>query len=87
MNAATERRRSAGSGEPKIQQVGIVRDDCGDAGFFAIDLKLLDLFFAVRFRRPLARRLGKNLNRVAVDFFAVEKRVADAAGDGHVGAQ
>ncbi len=71
----------------EIEQVGIVRDDFGDAGFLAIDDKLFDLFFAVWFRRPLARRLGKNLDRIAVDFLAVEQRVADAAGDRHVSAQ
>ena len=52
-----------------------------------IGVKLLDLFFAIWFAGPLARRLGKNLDGVAFDFFAVEQRVADAAGDGHVGAQ
>ena len=74
-------------GRAQVQQIGIVRDDLRDAGVFAIGVKLLDLFFAIRFGGPLARGLGKNLNRVAGDFFAFEKGVADAAGDGHVRAQ
>ena len=71
----------------QVQQVGIVRDDFRYAGVFPVGVKLLDLFFAIRFAGPLARGFGKNLNRVAFDLFAVEKGVADAAGDRHVGAQ
>jgi hypothetical protein len=58
-----------------------VRDDFRYAGVFPVGVKLLDLFFAIRFAGPLARGFGKNLNRVAFDLFAVEKGVADAAGD------
>jgi hypothetical protein len=50
-------------------------------------VKLLYFFLAVRFRSPLARRFGENLNRVTSDFVSLKKCIADAAGDGHMRAQ
>jgi hypothetical protein len=64
-----------------------VRDDRPDAGLLAIALEESDLVFAVRVRRPLARRAREDLDRVALDFFAFEQRFVDATGDGHMRAQ
>ena len=74
-------------GRAQVEQVGIVGDHRSDAGFLPIGVELRDLVFSQRLRRPLARRLGENLNRLAGDLPAFEKGVADAAGDGHMGAQ
>jgi hypothetical protein len=57
-------------------------NDGADAGCFSVDVKQLNLFFRVRFGSPLARRFGENLDRVTIDFFAFDKRVADTAGNG-----
>ena len=62
-------------------------DHLANARLFLVDAKLLDSFLRIRLGIPLARRLGEDLNRVAIDFFAVEQGVADAAGDGHMSAQ
>ena len=80
-------RAQRGVGRTEIQQIGIVGNNGVDAGFLAIDLKLLDLVFRERLGGPLPRRLGKNLDGVAIDLLAFKQRIADAAGDGHVGAQ
>jgi hypothetical protein len=61
--------------------------DSGDAGFLPINAKLFDFLFRVRFRRPLARGFGEDLNGVARDFFSVEERIANAAGDRHMRAK
>ncbi len=59
-------------------------DDGGDAGLFPVRFELRDLFGAVRLAGPLARRLGKDLNRVAIHFFAEQQSVADASRDRHM---
>jgi hypothetical protein len=64
-----------------------VGDDRADAGFLPIDVKLFDLFLAVRFGSPLARRFGEDLNRVTSDFLPLHECIADAAGNGHMCAQ
>ena len=62
-------------------------DHGSDAGVLAVGMELGDFIFFQRLRRPLARRLGENLNRLAADLLAFEKGIADATGDGHMGAQ
>src|SRR5882672_1295490 len=74
-------------GRAEVHEVGIVGDHGRDAGLDSIALKLFDLLVRKRIRRPLARRLGENLDAFASDLLAAIQRLADFAGDRHVRAE
>ena len=62
-------------------------DHRSDAGCLSIDVKQLDFFLRVGLGRPLTRRLGEDLNGVALDRLAQEQGFIDSARDRHVSAE
>src|SRR5262245_9918925 len=68
----------------QIQQVRIMSYNDFDAGFLLVLRKALDFIFGVVSCRPLARRLGEDLDRVAGDSFSEKQRLIDATGNRHV---
>ena len=74
-------------GRAQVQQIGRVGDDRADAGGSLCFEPALDLFRCGRLLLPPVLILGEDLHRVGADGLRPLEREAQAAGNGHVGAE
>ena len=71
----------------QVNQVAVVADHAGDAGFFLVLLPQGDLFVGQRGDTPLTLVLGEDLHAIHAQALSFDQCVVHTAGDGEMASE